>query len=388
MQPKNFDINSCYKLPWTETNNPNGWIEPTTYCNLACPGCYRGLDKPDCERAHLPLTELKQQVDWFIENRNVHTISIAGGEPLMYPYIYELVTYISDKGLRTMLYTNGVLLKPEVAGKLEDAGLTQLVVHIDRFQVRPDIAVGETHAELRERVVKLMQPFSKVRLGFIQPLTAQCKEETDQLMQFLTHHIDRVNLMVFTLYRDICWNESVASNVGPVLSMDDAMTMFSQIHKFEPTAYLPKETNPAKPAWVFAQRAGIPDQILGSFSSRFYQFAHERYFKKNGKYLFISRQNSIKIASLISLINWKSTRKILWQYLKSDMSNMLKSKRNIYFQTFLIISPPEIIDNKRELCNGCPDRMLYNGKLVPSCILEELKTQSKSNKINATTFVS
>jgi hypothetical protein len=69
-----------------------------------------------------------------------------------------------------------VLLKPEVAGKLEDAGLTQLVVHIDRFQVRPDIAVEKLMPNSRKGC-KLMQPFSKVRLGFIQPLTAKCKEE-------------------------------------------------------------------------------------------------------------------------------------------------------------------------------------------------------------------
>ena len=43
---------NCHLLPWSETDNPNGWIEPTTYCQLKCPGCYRGLDRQGYVSAH------------------------------------------------------------------------------------------------------------------------------------------------------------------------------------------------------------------------------------------------------------------------------------------------------------------------------------------------
>jgi len=35
-------LENTYKLPWKELDNPNGWLEPTTYCNICCLGCYRG----------------------------------------------------------------------------------------------------------------------------------------------------------------------------------------------------------------------------------------------------------------------------------------------------------------------------------------------------------
>jgi len=33
------------------------------------------------------------------------------------------------------------------------------------------------------------------------------------------------------------------------------------------------------------------------------------------------------------------------------------------------------VENKWDLCRNCPDRIIYNGKLVPSCILEDLKNK-------------
>ena len=196
-------ISDCYRLPWTELDNPNGWIEPTTFCNIACPGCYRGIDRPEHSPKHLGLAELKSQIDWFKTKRNVHTISIAGGEPLMYPQIIELIEYAVGKNLRTMLYTNGVLLDAEMAEKLAAAGLTQVVVHTDRFQSRPDLKRDESHIKLREKYVEIVRNFPTLRLGFIQPISADCNGELFTVMEFLEKNIDVVNLMVFTLYRNI-----------------------------------------------------------------------------------------------------------------------------------------------------------------------------------------
>ena len=54
-----------------------------------------GEDKSSHKPVHIELVELKKQIDWFIEKRNIHTLSIAGGEPLLYPSILELVKYAS-----------------------------------------------------------------------------------------------------------------------------------------------------------------------------------------------------------------------------------------------------------------------------------------------------
>ena len=43
MIENSLDTNQMYRLPWSKEDNPSGWIEVTTFCQLKCPGCYRGL---------------------------------------------------------------------------------------------------------------------------------------------------------------------------------------------------------------------------------------------------------------------------------------------------------------------------------------------------------
>jgi len=56
------NIDGGYRLPWSSKDNPNGWIEPTTFCQLKCPGCYRGLDKENPKYVHEDLEKMKKQI--------------------------------------------------------------------------------------------------------------------------------------------------------------------------------------------------------------------------------------------------------------------------------------------------------------------------------------
>ena len=62
-----------YKLPFSKHNNPNGWIEPTTFCQLKCPHCYRGADKDNFKPTHRDIKEVLSEVDELIKIRNIQT---------------------------------------------------------------------------------------------------------------------------------------------------------------------------------------------------------------------------------------------------------------------------------------------------------------------------
>ena len=66
-----INLQKLYRLPWTTFNNPNGWIEPTTYCQLACPGCYRGLDLPNPLRQNTNLAHVKKEIDHLKKIRKI-----------------------------------------------------------------------------------------------------------------------------------------------------------------------------------------------------------------------------------------------------------------------------------------------------------------------------
>ena len=79
LAPENY-----YRLPWNLADNAITWLEPTTKCNMNCEGCYR--EKGD----HRPLDSVIKELEGIKQVRRTDGISIAGGEPLLYPDLLRL----------------------------------------------------------------------------------------------------------------------------------------------------------------------------------------------------------------------------------------------------------------------------------------------------------
>ena len=58
----------------------------------------------------------------------------------------------------------------------------------------------------------------------------------------------------------------------------------------------------------------------------------------------------------------------------SLLSNPLRVFRRLHLQSIMIIQPVDFLENgAQSMCDGCPDMTLWNGDLVWSCRMEELK---------------
>ena len=125
------DRNTMYKLPWSTFDNQAGWIEVTDRCNITCPGCYRQRLEGD-----RPLEKIKTEILECKKLVNCDSVIIAGGEPLVYPCLFEVVQFIASLGLKPLLLTNGVLMTREIALELKKAGLKRVHFHVDARQGR------------------------------------------------------------------------------------------------------------------------------------------------------------------------------------------------------------------------------------------------------------
>ncbi|MFC1622669.1 radical SAM protein [Patescibacteria group bacterium] len=244
-------IKDAYLLPWNEKDNPNGWIEPTTFCQLKCPGCYRGLDKKDYKHVHEDFLELKKQIDNFVSIRNIQTLSIAGGEPLLYPKIEELISYAHKKGLRTMIYTNGLALNEEKLRSLKDSGASQFVLHIDKFQKRDGYQDENDLLELRKKYCNLFRKVGGVSLGFIQPMSKDNLKDMHLLLDFYEKNMDIVNLIVFTLYREVCWDHTIKPEINTNINIVDVVSEIQSKHEYRPCSYLSNTKKTDNPTWLF-----------------------------------------------------------------------------------------------------------------------------------------
>ena len=78
-------------------------------CNFRCRQCF---SKFGTEKL-LPVKDWEKIVDNCIAGADVAEFNIAGGEPMLYPGLVELVKYIRDKGVKVSLITNGSLMNEE-----------------------------------------------------------------------------------------------------------------------------------------------------------------------------------------------------------------------------------------------------------------------------------
>ncbi|VBB06235.1 radical sam [Lucifera butyrica] len=100
----------------------------TQACNIRCIHCYRNAGT---ERSDELNTDEGKKLISEIARAGFKILILSGGEPLLRPDIYELVRHARSAGIRPVLGTNGILITPEVAGKLKEAGLAVAGISLD-----------------------------------------------------------------------------------------------------------------------------------------------------------------------------------------------------------------------------------------------------------------
>lgn len=104
--------------------------EITPKCNFNCIHCYLGEKKGRVKEFSKEASI--NYVD-YLYKAGVRTILLMGGEPLIYPHIYDVVRRIGKYGygLHAGVLTNGFLLSEDVIKKLKDNGVSAVQVSID-----------------------------------------------------------------------------------------------------------------------------------------------------------------------------------------------------------------------------------------------------------------
>ncbi len=111
----------------------------TKSCNLRCIHCYyaaRAEPDPD----ELPTAEAKAFIDDLAEF-GVPVLLFSGGEPLMRCDLFELGAYAVERGLRTVVSTNGTLIDGPAAERIREAGFSYVGISLD--------GIGETNDRFR-----------------------------------------------------------------------------------------------------------------------------------------------------------------------------------------------------------------------------------------------
>jgi hypothetical protein len=340
---------------------------------------------------------LREEIAAFRRLRNSDGISIAGGDPLMHPDIVEIVRYVREMGMKPILNTNGGRLSKELLRELKQAGACGFTFHVDSKQGRPGWK-GKNEVELNDLRLQLAEMLHEVG-GLTCSFNSTVYEDTLQyvpdLVEWAGSHIDLVHVMVFILYRaavpqipfdwyagskKVDMGALVYSEPGDRRVDVKAPELVAEIRKrfpdFAPCAYLNGTEKPDSFKWLLTARLGTKERVYGYVGGKSMEIIQAGHHVGTGRYLAYASPKRMSMGRTMLLLSPfdRKVRGVAKRYAGSLLRNPLGLFRKLHLQSIMVIQPVDFLENgAQNMCDGCPDMTLWNGELVWSCRMEELK---------------
>lgn len=99
-------------------------LEMAGGCNLRCPMCPQSTGREKDFMKRLPLEEFRKIIDQALPLGLKYVTLNGSGEPLLHTGLEDAVAYLTERGLSSLIYTNGTRLTPERFERLCQSGLT------------------------------------------------------------------------------------------------------------------------------------------------------------------------------------------------------------------------------------------------------------------------
>lgn len=374
------EITELYRLPFSKNDNPNGWVEITTDCNLRCPGCYRGCDRYDNIPLHEPVDKVKENILAMKKLRNCQIISLSGGEPLMYPDLESIVSFVKDNGMYPFVHTNGVLLTKEKIIKLKENGLAGLIIRVDSLS-RNRKSNEEKLNSIRQRYAEMVDSVKGIHLTFLCVVNKDNIKEIGSVIKWSIDNSSLVDFVTFIPMREVYFDKNEEHDSSKWVFADE---LCSQVQAVIPdiryAAYLGSKLEDAEIHWLQSPMVVMNKKILGFTGPKFVETFQVLHHLFNGKYAykFGKGRSYLNIFMILILsIFIRDFRKIAFNFFREILHNPLNIFRRASVMLICYIIPPGYVNSIRDECDSCPDAILYKGHLVPSCALEEYKLFGK-----------
>ncbi len=410
-------------LPYEGKRVPHIVIEVNQACNIQCSACYKHKYK-----YQKPLKLILEEIDLAISARDIHVITIAGGEPTLHPQLPEVIRYISRKGKLVQLLSNGYNLKDELLVKYKKAGLNKIYIHVDSMQYRDDHPKASSEREMNTLREKIAEKITRhgIYCGLSVTLYRETFHELPSIMDFVINS-NHIKWLLMTCNRDFGHFAKIFNNIGtieehmtpgskykagrPLMEFYQYLKLLHPAHisKFpeklpwETDNYFQKEVTNSRIENVLKLTHGIiPFLYVGSnkdvrekrwliyllftmekqgeksyylpITPKFrkavelFNYLHKKFLGSYPFEMCYTRIQSYLICLLYAF--WTFELKTIVRTIKFLSLSMIKgfhiSLKNIVFQEL------PYINDKGEFvhCRECPDATVRNGKIMPLCMAD------------------
>jgi pyruvate-formate lyase-activating enzyme len=394
------DKKNLYRLPWSANDNPIGWVEITDICNIHCDGCYRMI----MGEGHKPLEKIKEEILFLKKWRNCDGISIAGGEPFTHPQLVDIVQFITNNKMKSLILTNGYAMNEEILLRLKKAGLTGLSFHIDSTQIRPEFKKIKPEHEkdlndLRLKCAHMLKKVSGYYAHFGITVSRKNLHEVPDIIQWAIDNMDVVGGISLIIYRGVPAHEGIEfeapagrkvpilpGSLGYSISPEELQTNANVTSKevygvlkehfpgYEATAYLGGTVDHTSLKWLIGNLiTNNKGKVFGAYGKKTIELVQTFYHLKQGKYLVYPKVKMGRKIFFMGLFD-KTVRKTFGKYLSYCFKNPVRFFYPLRAIGIGIVQAPDVLpDGRIDMCDDCPDMCVYEGKLVNSCRLDECR---------------
>ncbi len=177
-------------------------LEITQRCNLDCTLCYLS-DLAEAVK-DVPLFELERRIDMIHAHYGDNTnIQITGGDPTLrsIPDLVKIVELIKSRKMRSALFTNGIKASREMLEAMSEAGLNDVVFHVDLTQERKGYDNEERLNEIRLEYIDRAKGLP-LRVMFNTTVFEDNFHEIPMLVSFFADNANKIDLTSFQLQAD------------------------------------------------------------------------------------------------------------------------------------------------------------------------------------------
>lgn len=381
-----------YRFPWSRSDNAGAWVEVTDECSFSCPGCYRHKIE-----GHRPLADVEKDILDCRRLTNCDGMAIAGGEPLGYPQILDVVSFMSRRGIKPTLLSNGDKLTPELARELKRAGLAKIHIHIDSAQARPGWEGKDEVAlnELRQHFADLLWDVGGIQCGYHTTVFRETVDLIPEIMAWSRRNVPKVQHISFIAFRTLPLDAGIeyhaagrridigglsderAKNFDLGITAEDmAGRITARWPDFEPAAFLNGSSSVGVVKYLIAVQVGSRHGVYGVLGPRTIELVQTAYHLFRGRYLSFLRNPVVgkKLFALAAVD--RPLRRALGRFGRAAVRDPRHLVAKLYTQSVHLHRPSEVLGTRppqSDFCDSCLNMMVWRGRLIPSCRLDDYR---------------
>ncbi|USG60371.1 radical SAM protein [Sneathiella marina] len=177
-------------------------LEITQRCNLDCSLCY--LSEIAEVVKDVPVFELKRRIKMIHAHYGDFTnVQITGGDPTLRSIseLVEIVEEIKSYNMRSALFTNGIKASRDMLERLSEAGLDDVVFHVDATQGRKNGNTENLLNSVRLEYINRTEGLP-LRVLFNTTIFDGNFHSIPDLVEFFIDHANKVSLASFQMQAD------------------------------------------------------------------------------------------------------------------------------------------------------------------------------------------